>query len=563
MKNFTLFLLSFLSISLFSQEIIQYNSNHIDTLDVNFENNHFLQNNSQNYQNQKSTFPYLNSYYYFGSNEYSAFDWGFNTLQIDSFYYISGRTRIGAGSTFANEIAFAMKVDLEGNKIWQRKDSVTDNDHWNNSRGPGLIELSNGNLLYVFHYQQNYLSDSAYYRRPVCIKFEKSGNVLDTFIWQDSIDFLSSGLIAEDDGGFTLFGRQGSKTLVWNPSSAYPNGGIFEPDTHYLGVIRVDSNMNIIKRAKHFPFHFKWNNFVNDIVRGENSSYLIGGKLSTNYSVNGAAASSYYILKLDSNFNMMWYKQLKDSVEEFYNPINLVKSKYGGYYYTKVHPTKGIAYGKFNENGDTLWEKYFQKQMDPSDSAWSIIDRPHGIIEKDNGDIIFGTRINFYAYAGLVRADSLGNIKWARMLPSLGKNGEIWPILIEKIENPIGEGAIIVGTTHGKGASLIRTDSMGCSMPNCMDTLWGVGFEDIQKLTQKALMLYPNPTKDILNFALNSKNEQIKNCKIMDINGREIISKEVNNIHSKIDISAFSRGIYIIEITTDNENIVREKFVKE
>jgi hypothetical protein len=90
-----------------------------------------------------------------------------------------------------------------------------------------------------------------------------------------------------------------------------------------------------------------------------------------------------------------------------------------------------------------------------------------------------------------------------------------------------------------------------------------IGIEQSLKSDVNEIFLNPNPAKDVLSIALNSNNEKIKNCKILDLNGREVIIKEVNNINPQLDISSLSKGIYIIEITTKMGDIVREKFVKE
>ncbi|WP_298393877.1 T9SS type A sorting domain-containing protein [Flavobacterium sp.] len=65
--------------------------------------------------------------------------------------------------------------------------------------------------------------------------------------------------------------------------------------------------------------------------------------------------------------------------------------------------------------------------------------------------------------------------------------------------------------------------------------------------------LYPNPTSQFVNIALNTTAETIENVIIYDVLGK--IIKEVNSVaknNAKVDTSGLSKGIYLVEITTEN-----------
>ncbi len=60
-----------------------------------------------------------------------------------------------------------------------------------------------------------------------------------------------------------------------------------------------------------------------------------------------------------------------------------------------------------------------------------------------------------------------------------------------------------------------------------------------------AIKVYPNPTSNYL-YAEQKDLHQLR-IKIVDINGRILLEKEINH-GRKIDISNFSKGIYLMEV---------------
>lgn len=80
-----------------------------------------------------------------------------------------------------------------------------------------------------------------------------------------------------------------------------------------------------------------------------------------------------------------------------------------------------------------------------------------------------------------------------------------------------------------------------------------LGVDDFKKLE---LGIYPNPVSDILNIKTQ---EEVLNVTVYDITGKSINTKVNNN---QIDVSSFTKGIYIINIATENASYV-QKFIKK
>lgn len=69
------------------------------------------------------------------------------------------------------------------------------------------------------------------------------------------------------------------------------------------------------------------------------------------------------------------------------------------------------------------------------------------------------------------------------------------------------------------------------------------------------IKLYPNPTNGIVLI----KNSQLINgsVKVYDLNGRSLLSKDVNNSTEEIDISNFSNGVYLFKVKVENKEFIK------
>lgn len=61
--------------------------------------------------------------------------------------------------------------------------------------------------------------------------------------------------------------------------------------------------------------------------------------------------------------------------------------------------------------------------------------------------------------------------------------------------------------------------------------------------------LYPNPVTDVLQITAKT---EINSVVIFNINGQQLLSKDLNSMHGEIDLSAFSTGIYFARVTANN-----------
>ncbi|MFC2137162.1 T9SS type A sorting domain-containing protein [Bacteroidota bacterium] len=83
---------------------------------------------------------------------------------------------------------------------------------------------------------------------------------------------------------------------------------------------------------------------------------------------------------------------------------------------------------------------------------------------------------------------------------------------------------------------------------------------NIKQTSESLTRIYPNPTNDVINIQIENVNNTI--IDIYDITGKKIYSILPVSEIEKIDVSGFSKGIYLIKIKQANEVFVRKIVVK-
>ena len=81
-----------------------------------------------------------------------------------------------------------------------------------------------------------------------------------------------------------------------------------------------------------------------------------------------------------------------------------------------------------------------------------------------------------------------------------------------------------------------------------------------ETLTADGLTIYPNPSNSFIT--INSSDIQIKTLEITSITGQRVYYEDEINLHSKkINVSNYSKGIYYLKISSNNEIVVKSLVV--
>ena len=106
-------------------------------------------------------------------------------------------------------------------------------------------------------------------------------------------------------------------------------------------------------------------------------------------------------------------------------------------------------------------------------------------------------------------------------------------------------------------------DFVECKFEYRTEQTFDTRISNVEMLAKSQYSSYPNPTKNRITISLE-ENVNISRYVIYDIDGNSILSGNGNytSIQS-FDIKSLSKGMYIIEVITNNQKFIRNKFIKQ
>jgi hypothetical protein len=112
-----------------------------------------------------------------------------------------------------------------------------------------------------------------------------------------------------------------------------------------------------------------------------------------------------------------------------------------------------------------------------------------------------------------------------------------------QVNSPALASGRVITTNGGRDFWMNNVNSI--TAPN-RGAYQGAGLLSNESWESNSVKVYPNPVKGILNL---SYSEAINSVKVINMLGQELLSKEVNAATAQIDLSNFTNGSYIIQIT--------------
>ena len=92
-----------------------------------------------------------------------------------------------------------------------------------------------------------------------------------------------------------------------------------------------------------------------------------------------------------------------------------------------------------------------------------------------------------------------------------------------------------------------------------------VGIPQAETISVNDVNVYPNPANDIVTFNINSKNKADYTIKLIDVTGKTVFEKVMNAnsiTTTTFDCSSLTKGIYIVNVTTQNNSINKKLMIK-
>jgi hypothetical protein len=103
------------------------------------------------------------------------------------------------------------------------------------------------------------------------------------------------------------------------------------------------------------------------------------------------------------------------------------------------------------------------------------------------------------------------------------------------------------------------TDQFILYIDNIKVASTGVGIDDVTS-ENASFNVYPNPVKNELNITSNTS---LKNIKIVNTVGQEILNENVSGNHYKINTSSYIKGIYFVQIESEKGKTTKKFVVSE
>jgi len=477
----------------------------------------------------------------------------------DSAYYLSGYTHNFRTSTYDSvniSLLTRVKIAYDGNVIWKKTDSVMLGDHFTRYN-TSMVQLSDGNFMQMGSVRNDYRNWKNYdWRAAVFTKFDSNGDTIWQRVYKDTA-YMKSGfwpqdILPESNGGFTI------ATLEASDSKTYSLDTLIDywyTDTTYVGIIRFDSQGDIINRKRYFIGGHPVTPSIGLIMKQPDNGYLVGG---VNYF--SGDLKSYYLLKTDSLFDWDWQKTFGQTLSSYPYFDLLHQNRNQSYFsllrvdtpitilgngtkeYTSYHQT-GTMDSAFNIISDTMFVRnlalYFGGPGNYHSSG--VVS---GLDTSSSGEMIVCSLIIGGAY--LMNMGIGTKFKWGNWIAD-------FPYFTEepyKMRRAHDGGYLIVGKSmrSGVGGWFVKTDTNGYALPNGADTLYhiGIGKQPEQNI---GFRVYPNPTSDRVNIVFEEVPKGNIQIQFFDITGRLIGSKEINNLKNvSFELIDLKKGVYILNI---------------
>jgi len=309
--------------------------------------------------------------------------------------------------------------------------------------------------------------------------------------------------------------------------------------------MKIDSLGNVLWRKTYDDI-----GYVYDIELAPNSTFVF---IKKSYGPHFAIA--------DSLGNILWTKKINSN---FINATVSDLTYSGNNQYIGV-----VACDKDSDPTDFLFAvNLFKIDISNQQIIFDKIYKPYysteclslhqamGVEALPNGDIIVSGTAKNNGYAGFIlKLNTNGDSLWCKSYsygPSGNRNCQLNDLLLCDDGGFMGVGYYAPHNSN-MTAWLFKTDANGV-----------VGWESHEGRSNKAeVKSYPNPSTDDLNISLLDQTKKIKLVRIFDTQQREIFSKQVDSQQTKVDVSNYDSGLYLVEGVLESGERFVGKFVKE
>jgi hypothetical protein len=328
----------------------------------------------------------------------------------DGNFIIAGQKFISSDMYSTNEDAWIIKLDSNGNKIWDKTFGGKFSDE-----ATSIIQTKDGGFIVAGEIGYTSYRDFNSDFDAWIIKLDKDGNKIWDKTFGDSGWNKANAIIQTNDRGFIFVGNTNVVKLdkngneIWNKTFGNANSIIQTKTGEFIfvgnkahkrissiytnvWVTKLDKNGNVIWDKE---FGGKDNEEANLIIQTKDGNFVIAGKFSS-ASNELIGSSAFWIIKIDSSGNKIWDKKYFGDGYDVANAI--IQTKNGNFIVAGLTTSKGAGKRdawiiKLDKNGNKIWDKTFGGKYD--DKATSILQSNDGNLvmlgekELDSGRYIW------------------------------------------------------------------------------------------------------------------------------------------------------------------------------
>ena len=457
----------------------------------------------------------------------------------------------------------------------------------------GLIEYETGYLL------TGYISDSSlaatfswHGAAPVLIKLTKTGHPLDSLMPTNFGYTEVTYTSVYKDGYFYTFGvtnpQNDTAQMVVNKFDTsfnfiekriYPQihafNGIYNKSTKNT----TDSTMyfiathwdytNYVLKSLILNFNFNTLNFdkivnfpddfvISDLIVKDNKYYVVGilipySKILTYDSAFNLLSSDTLFIKSILNSTV----QSGISIQEYQDSLFLISGR-GDLAYPVNNPThtiKTMILETLDSNFQVIDYKYWYHDS----ITYFKTSMRNALSVNNNGNYFIGGTLFLNNHISpdsgllIVKLDSNLNTLWERHIECTAKTIDLYNML------PTNDGGLLI--LYSEQVSLTGAQQLNSRLVKIDSTGEITSISEFKIPIQRIMpQVFPNPASSELNISL--KSHKIKSLKIIDILGKEMLSKQINAQHTKLDVSELANGVYLIEGITNENKHFSDRFIK-
>ncbi|MEI6488974.1 MAG: T9SS type A sorting domain-containing protein [Bacteroidota bacterium] len=461
-------------------------------------------------------------------NEYVsgiAVDASGNTYITGSFY---GPTTTFGTTTLTNNgncNIFVTKYDSNGNVIWAKSAGGTsyDNAH-------SIAVDAAGNAIITGYFGSSTITFGTTTLTNngggdiLIAKYDTNGNV----VWAKSAggtgSDTGSSIALDAAGTATITGYYFSDTITFGATTLISNSNIGGGDNIFIA--KYDTNGNVIWAKSAGGTYY--DNASSIAVDAAGNATITGSLASptvtfgtTTLTNNGIGTSDIFIAKYDTNGNALWAKSAGGTDEDLGSGVAIDAT--GNTYITGRFQSPAITFGTttLSKNGSNISTDIF-----------------------------------------IAKYDTNGNVVWAKSVGGTSYD-DSYSIAIDAVGNAYITGYFKSPTITFGATTLTNAISTGSTTDFFIAKLDGTITTGIAEMENgETVLLAPNPFTSQLSISFNEaqKNTSIK---LMNTLGECIQQLTTSNQQLILDMSSFARGMYFVQITDANKNVVNKKVIKE